>query len=120
MEKLTKEGVAVVFAANPGYTTLYFAADGTPFLTENYAKQYARENKLDPTIQAIDKDADLEETPVDQNPEPPVFIRAEDLINAINAVTTKDEFEALKIPGDEKRATVIKALAEKRTALGIE
>lgn len=118
MKKLDRKAIAVVFEANPGYRTLFFTADGQSFLTENYAKQYAKEAKLeDQAVIPLDKDVEFLDTEGEGKEGKP--ISAADLIGQIAAIASVEEYDAFELPEGEKRATVVKALTDKRTELGI-
>lgn len=119
MEDLKKAGLKAL-ADNKHLQEVFVTSDKIPFVDRNSAVNHTV--KLDDkTILPVKREAEKEEAKKadasDTTPKPP---KADELIAQIVALKTVEEYNAFELPEGEKRVTVIQALADKKTELGVE
>jgi hypothetical protein len=114
MENLKKIGQQAL-ADNKHLKEVFVTTDEIAFVDRNSAINHVV--KLDnKEVLKVEREGEKQEVKKDDTPKPP---KAEELIALITALKTDEEYNTFELPEGEKRATVIKALADKKAELGI-
>lgn len=108
-------------ADNKHLQEVFVTADGIAFIDRNSAINHVV-NLDNKEVLPVKREAEKEAVSAGPETKAPVgkAPKAEELIALIAAIKTVDEYHAFELPEGEKRATVVKALADKKTELGVE